>query len=256
MDHCYLSYYPNVSTNYTVIIMTTKSTKQSEIKAVPFFQAQQAWINLIDRYLTELETPLAKNSAPEKTRIRGLMKDVLKEAIENTQRQLLLNNSGNNKGIIQADAVGFTTATSNYDQSTFKQGKLVNVICKEILKEQEEDAVKQGMPVSQANILKAQQDANDVTKTTIDLESVTDSDGNQTKLSIDKETGDTTIFEKDKKTGIWKKIGNTAKGFWEDTKNFCKNIWNWCSKQCKRFWNWITSIFKSPEEQDVIRKAA
>lgn len=229
-------------------------------KAVKYLIAQQAAQDAINNILVQMKQPMNQNADTQKKFIDDLRK-ILKEILETTQNSLMLNNSGYANGV-KADVCGWTTASTDFDNENvlkdLPHGKIVNKILRELLDEQEKVAAEQGAPVSQAQILAAQQAADDVNKTAIELESLPDPElnGARSKLVIDKANGDTTMYVQDTKTGLWSKVGNTMVGFWKDVKHFAKNIWNWISKQFTRFKEWICGLFKSPDEQDVIYQQA
>lgn len=230
---------------------------QQAPKAVPYNVANQAAIDRVESILHAMKQPMNQNSETQK-KLRIDLKAVLQEILVLTQKMLLLNHQGKPNGV-KADAVGWTTASTDYDNveilKSLPAGKLVNTILREIIKEQEQVALDKDITVSETQILLAQNDALDASKKEIKLESINHEGKEATRLVIDKETGDTTIFEKDIETGEFKKVG-ILKRFWINVKDFCKNIWNWIVNKFKQAKNWIKGLFKSPEDSDVIYKEA
>lgn len=228
----------------------------SKPKPIPFLTAQQQTQDLINSILTQMKQPMNQNPDTQKKFIDDLTK-VLKEILEVTQNTLMLNATGYPNGV-KADVCGWTTASTDFDNPAvikdLPHAKIVNKILRDLLNQQEKEAAEKGAPISQAQILAAQQAADDINKTAIELESLPDPElnGARSKLVIDKTNGDTQMYVQDTETGIWSKVGNTMVGFWKNVKEFSKNIWNWFAKQFTRFKEWICGLFKSPEEQDVI----
>ena len=228
-------------------------------KQVPYLVANQGIIQNIDSILNQMKQPMYQNSDAQ-AKFRSDLKKQLKEALELTQKMLLLNRQGVPNGV-KADPVGWTTADTDYDNpqtvNIYPHAVLVNKLLKELLKEQEQAALNEGIGVSEAQILSAQNDALDSTKSHIHLECIQDPEtGITSKVEICKQTGDTQLYRKDEKTGLWHKVGNLLVGFWTNVKDFCKNIWGWVMKQYNRAKNWICNIFKSPEESQIIYKQA
>lgn len=227
----------------------SKSTEK-----VPYFTANQKALEAVEGVLFAMKQPM-NNTKESQAKLRTDLKAVLKEILEITQQQLLLANSGKPSSV-KADAVGWTTANTDFGNAAyikdFPHGKLVNVVLKELIKEQEQVAAEEGVIVSETQILAAQADALDNTKDTITLESINQEGKDATRLEIDKETGDTTIYEKNLETGEFEKVG-TLKRFWLNVKEFCSNIWGWIKKQCNRFKNWICGIFKAPEDREIVQ---
>ena len=223
-------------------------------KPIPYMIANQNFILNVESLLNQMKQPINDNP-PVQKKLREDMKKLLKEIVEITQQQLALNHAGKPTGV-KADITGWTTATTDYDNDIVLQqyphGKIVNIILKEIIAEQEQEALKAGVAVSQQQILNAQADAVDPTKDTITLTTLKDESGNQSKVEIDKTNGDTQLYELDQETGLWKKVGIKIKGYWKNVKNFCKNIWDWVKEKFSKAKEWIKSIFKSPEDADVI----
>lgn len=223
---------------------------------VQYLIAQQAAQDSVNNILLQMKQPMNQNPDIQKKMVDDLRK-ILKEILETTQNSLMLNKSGYANGV-KADVCGWTTASTDFDNENvlkdLPHGKIVNKILRELLDEQEKIAAEQGSPVSQAQILAAQQQADDVNKAAIELESLPDPElnGARTKLVINKENGNTDMYVQDTETGLWKKVGNTLVGFWKNVKDFARNIWNWISTQFSRFKEWICGLFKSPDEQDVI----
>lgn len=223
-------------------------------KPVPYLVAVQATMDRVDSVLNCLKQPMYQ-SKENQDKLKSDLRLLLKEQLEVTQKLLLLNRSGKPNGI-KADVIGLTTASTDYDSpeilKTYPHGKLVNETLRDLIKEQEDKALEQGLAVSETQILDAQNEALDDTKDTVTITTIEDKEGNQSKVEVDKETGDTQLYEKDKETGIWKKIGNKLKGYWINVKDFCKNIWNWIVDKFKRAKDWIKNLFKSPEDQQII----
>lgn len=228
-------------------------------KQVPYLVANQVLIQNVDSILNQMKQPMYLNSEAQ-AKFRADLKVQLKEALELTQKMLLLNRQGVPNGV-RADVIGWTTAETDYDNpqtvKTFPHAVLVNKILKELLKEQEQEALNEGVGVSKSQIISAQDDALDATKSHINLECIQDPEtGISSKVEICKQTGNTQLYRKDEKTGLWHKVGNVLVGFWTNVKDFCKNIWGWIMKQYNRAKNWICNIFKSPEESEIIYKQA
>lgn len=225
--------------------MTTKSKNE-----VSVFQAIEASVKAIDALLVQMKQPINTNNPERISELRGKMKLVLKDIIVGIQRNLLLNNT-NGAGLLATDPVGFTKAKTSYSSAKFLKtnphGAIVDQLCSEILEEQKAASINNGMVVSEQQIINAQNDSKDETKDHIELESA---DGNST-LRINKENGDTEVYEKDKETGELVKVG-FFKQHWKNVKDFCINIWNWCKEKCIGFVNWVKSFFTTPDDQDVI----
>lgn len=224
-------------------------------KKVPYLVANQATIEKVEAILFQMKQPMNANSETQRT-MRNDLKLLLNEILTLTQQSLLLNHQGFPNGV-KADVVGWTTATTDYDNpkvlENLPHGKLVNNLLKELIKEQEEKALSQGVAVSETQILNAQNDALDASKDTITLETLVDPETNiKSKVEICKETGDTQLYRQDTETGFWYKVGEKLKGYWLNVKDFCKNIWGWVVKQYTRAKNWIKGLFKSPEESEII----
>lgn len=236
--------------------MTTATKSKAKTANTPVLIAIQAYIAETDRILFDMEQPMY-SSPKEFERLRKRLKDeVLRPAIKDIQENIILSNAGKPTPL-KSDPVGFTTASSDYgkpSKTPLKFGHLVNIICREILDEQEQVAKDDGMVISQEGIISALNDANDDNKETVTIESLVQEDGSQSRLVVDKATGDVEVHEKGK-DGVFRKVGNTFKKAWTGTKNFVKSIWNWIAKQCKRFWNWISSVFKSPDDLEVIHES-
>ena len=224
-------------------------------KQVPYLVANQGIIQNIDSILNQMKQPMYQNSDAQ-AKFRSDLKKQLKEALELTQKMLLLNRQGVPNGV-KADPVGWTTADTDYDNpqtvNIYPHAVLVNKLLKELLKEQEQAALDEGVGVSEAQILNAQNDALDASKDTITLETLVDPETNiKSKVEICKETGDTQLYRQDPETGFWHKVGDRIKGYWQNVKNFASNIWNWITKQFKRAKEWLCGLFKAPEDQQVI----
>ena len=226
-------------------------------KAIPYNVANQAALDRVESILFAMKQPMNTSAESQKTLYTDL-KAILHEILVLTQKMLLLNRSGKPNGV-KADVVGWTTASTDFDNEQILKdlpaGKLVNKILRSIIKEQEDTALEKDITVSETQILLAQNDALDATKKEINLESINHEGKEATKLVIDKETGDTTIYEKDIETGEFKKVG-ILKRFWLNVKSFCKNIWDWITAKFKKAKEWITGLFKSPEDSDVIYQTA
>lgn len=230
-------------------------SKKSTPKAVPYNIANEQALQTVNTLLHSLDQPMNSNANTQKE-LKDKLYLALKEICEITQACLMQNAAGKANGV-KADIVGWTTAETDYSKpemlSKFKQAELVNLYLKDILKKQEERDLEAGSPISIQEVIKAQQQALDEAEETITLETLVDPEtGIQSKIEIDKETGDTQLYRKDERTGMWYKVNTKLKGFWQDTKNFCKNIWNWLSKQWNRFVSWIKSVFKTPADAEVI----
>lgn len=228
------------------------STKNPE--AVPYHIANNQWLTTIDAILNQMKQPMNSNNANTKKKLRNDLKEVLNEALVTTQQQLLLNNSGKPTGV-KADISGWVTATTDYDHkdviNKLPQASLVNIILKELLTEQENLAKKSKVVVSEGQILQAQSDSKDATKTHIELNSINHEGEEASRLIIDKETGDTTVYEKDLNTGEFVEVG-VFKRYWTNVKDFCKNIWSWVINKSKAVVSWIKGLFSSPDDADVI----
>lgn len=220
---------------------------------VPFLIATQAWIVSIEAIIKEMGLPVNR-SKTKFNELRAKLKGVINTALTNTQKHLLVNNTGG-LCIIADDAIGWTKAKTAFSHpEKIKQSKfnsLVDEICQELLNEQAIEAEKQDAPIDTQGILNAQNDAKDDTKKTVTLESP----NKKSKLEIDKETGDTRVFEKNEQTGEYEEKGFFAR-HWHNVKEFCKNIWNWIAEKWTQFKNWVTSFFAEPDDQEVILKAA
>lgn len=229
--------------------------KQNTVEEVDIFEAIKKWVVGIDNTLTQMKQPVNENNPETLNKLRLGLKGLLNEAIVGIQKNLALNNTEGDAGLITSDPIGFTKAKTSYSSPKFlktnKHGAAVDELCREILDEQAKAAIQQGMPVSTEQILNAQEDANDDTKKEISLKSA---DGN-TELQINKETGDTKVLEKDKETGEMKEVGFFAR-HWQNVKDFCVNVWKWCKEKCTNFFNWVKSFFTEPDQADVITKAA
>ncbi len=228
-------------------------------KQVPYLVANQGILQNIDSILNQMKQPMYQNSEAQ-AKFRSDLKVQLKQALELTQKMLLLNRQGMPNGV-KADVIGWTTAETDYDNpqtvEIFPHAVLVNKLLKELLKEQEEVAIAEGVAVSESQIINAQNDALDDNKSHINLECIKDPEtGIASKVEICKQTGDTQLYRQDEETGMWHKVGNVLKGYWKNVKDFCKNIWGWIMKQYNRAKNWICNIFKSPEESQIIYKQA
>lgn len=229
--------------------MSKQTAQKGSFK--PYHIANAGWLNRVDEILLERQKMIHQNNPGVLSKLRNDLKNVIREAIVETQKQLSLANLGKSSSI-KTDSIGWTTGDTVFETSEHTNKSLVKEICLEVLKEQEKEAQAVGSPISQQALLNAQADALDPNKKDITIESVPDAQGNQSKLVVGKENGDTEIFEKDKKTGVWKKIGITGKRWWGNVKDFCWGIYNWCAEQCSRFWNWIKGIFRTPDDKDVI----
>lgn len=234
------------------------------------FVAMSTYVQAIDKILSVMKQPAQVNKIPEH---RAKLKEILSEAIVNFQKSLLVANSGG-PGLIQQDPIGFTIAKTAYSHpeaiAKNKYSALVDEICQEVLDEQQAASEESNSLISEQNILAAQTDSKDDTKTDINLVSNlvdsgdVDEDGNaifeQSHLEINKETGDTVVHErvvvKDKDGNIVSDTGMVKKGFfaraWDNVKDFCKNVWNWFKDKWDGFSNWVKSFFTEPEDQDVI----
>lgn len=227
-------------------------TKQ-ENKVVPYNVANQAVLDKVDAILFELKQPVNHTSDTQK-KLRTDLKAVLNEILVLTQKMLLQNRNGKPNGV-KADSVGWTTATTDYDNpevlKSLPHGKLVNNILRELIKEQEEKALNNDIAVSESQVLSAQNDALDKDKDHIELNSINHEGKEATKLIINKETGDTTIYEKNLETGEFEEKG-MLKRFWTNICDFCKNIWDWIANKFKKAKDWIKNLFKSPEDSEII----
>ena len=234
------------------------------------FAAMQSYTQSIDKTIALMNQPAQVNKTAEH---RVTLKKILKEAIENFQKSLMVVKSGG-AGLIQQDPIGFTIAKTAYSHpdaiAKNKYSALVDEICQEVLDEQQAASEESNSLISEQNILAAQTDSKDDTKTDINLVSNlvdsgdVDEDGNaifeQSHLEINKETGDTVVHErvvvKDKDGNIVSDTGMVKKGFfaraWDNVKDFCKNVWNWFKDKWDGFSNWVKSFFTEPEDQDVI----
>ena len=234
------------------------------------FVAMSTYVQAIDKVLSVMKQPAQVNKIPEH---RAKLKEILSEAIVNFQKSLLVANSGG-AGLIQKDPIGFTIAKTAYSHpdaiAKNKYSALVDEICQEILDEQQATSEQNQNLISEQNILAAQTDSKDDSKTDINLVSnlvdtgTVDENGNaifeQSHLEINKETGDTVVHErkvvKDKDGNILSDTGMEKKGFfaraWANVKDFCKNIWGWLKAKWNGFSNWVKSFFTEPEDQDVI----
>lgn len=225
----------------------------SNQKAVPYNIANQATLDKVESILFEMKQPMNQTAETQK-KLRADLTVVLEEILVLTQKMLLLNRSGKPNGV-KADSVGWTTANTDFDSpevlKTLPAGKVVNNILRELIEKQEKAALEKDISVSETQILLAQNDALDAAKKDITLNSIDHEGKEASRLVIDKETEDTTIYEKNIETGEYEKVG-VLKGFWTNVKNFCKNIWNWVVKQFKKAKDWIKSLFSSPEESEVI----
>lgn len=226
---------------------------KQENKAVPYNIANQKAIDQVEAILFAMKQPMNQTSETQK-KLRGDLKAVLNEILVLTQKMLILNREGKPNGV-KADVVGWTTASTDYDNEqvliNLPNGRLVNNILREIIKEQENIALESDVAISETQIIAAQNDALDNNKDHIELNSINHEGKEATKLIIDKETGDTTIYEKNLETGEFEKVG-MLKRFWINVKNFCKTIWNWIVAKYKNAKNWIKNLFKSPEDSEVI----
>lgn len=230
-------------------------TKKQQPKAVPYNIANEQALQTVNTLLHQLDQPMNSAENTQKD-LKDKLYATLKEICEITQACLVQNAAGKANGV-KADIVGWTTAETDYSKpemlSKFKQAELVNLYLKDILKKQEERDLAAGSPISIQEVIKAQQDALNESKDTITMETLVDPEtGIKSKIEIEKDTGNTQIYRLDQRTGMWYKVGNQLKGFWENTKDFCKNIWNWLSKQWNRFVAWVKSIFRSPDDANVI----
>lgn len=228
-------------------------SQQSE--PVPYYVANQKAIEVVQAILFQMKQPM-NSAAPTQTKLHNDLRSVLKEILETTQRLLMLNRAGKANGV-KADGVGWTTATTDYDNETvlaeFPHGRVVNNILRELIKEQEQNAIDQGVAISQTQIINAQNDAVDPTKDHINLDGLKDPEtGITSRIEINKETGDTQLHRLDEKTGLWVKVGSKLKGFWINTKDFCKNIWGWITRMFNKAKNWIKNLFSAPEDSQVI----
>ena len=234
------------------------------------FVAMSTYVQAIDKILSVMKQPAQVNKIPEH---RAKLKEILSEAIVNFQKSLLVANSGG-PGLIQQDPIGFTIAKTAYSHpdaiAKNKYSALVDEICQEILDEQQAASEQNKHLISEQNILAAQTDSKDDSKTDINLVSnlvdtgTVDENGNaifeQSHLEINKETGDTVVHErvvvKDKDGNIVSDTGMVKKGFfaraWDNVKDFCKNVWNWFKNKWDGFSSWVKSFFTEPEDQDVI----
>ena len=227
------------------------NTKQPE--TVPFLIASQAWIVSIEAIVKEMALPVNNRNKEKLSELRAKLKTVINTALTNTQRHLLITNTGG-LCVITGDAIGWTKAKTAFSHpEKIKQNKynaLVDEICQELLDEQAALAEKQDAPLDTQGIINAQNDAKDDTKKTVTMESP----NKQSKIEIDKETGDTRVFEKDE-NGEYVERGFFAR-HWQNIKEFCKNIWNWLAKKWTKFKDWVCSFFSEPNDQEVIMKAA
>lgn len=223
-------------------------------KPVPYLIAVQATMDKVDSILNLMKQPMNQTADSQK-KLTDDMRVILKEQLEVTQKLLLLNRSGKPNGI-KADVIGLTTASTDYDSDEvlkiYPHAKVVNKILRDLIKEQEKEALDKDVIVSETQIIEAQNDSLDPTKDTITLTTIEREDGTQSKVEIDKQTGDTQLYEKDPETGFWKKMGNKLLGYWKNVKDFCKNIWNWVVDKFKRAKEWVCNLFKSPEDQQII----
>ncbi len=222
---------------------------------IPYHMANQRAIEAVQGVLFQMKQPI--NRTPQKIQEHTtVLTNILKEILETTQRLLLLNAAGQANGV-KADAVGWTTASTDYDNPTvlkdFPDAPLVNQILRKLLDEQEKKATKEGAPCSEGQILSATNDAKDQTKSTITLETAPDAEtGIKSKVEICKETGDTQLYRQDAETGFWHKVGTKLKGYWQNVKEFGKSVWGWFKRQYTRAKNWICNLFKSPEDSAII----
>lgn len=228
--------------------MSTKTSQE-----VSYFIAQEAWIKAIDSVLIEMKQPMNQTKESQQPLVNKL-KEICKEALEQTQKALLLANTGK-PSPVQSDSVGWTKAKTMYSHPTNvkanKHSAIVDKILQSLLQAQVEESISKDEVVSVQNILNAQEDALDETKDTIILESA----DKESKLEIDKETGSTTVYEKDSKTGSYIKKTFLYR-YWNNVKNFVINIWKWFATQIHNFKEWVKSLFGVPKDCDVIYTAA
>ena len=148
------------------------NTKQPE--TVPFLIASQAWIVSIEAIVKEMALPVNNRNKAKLNELRQKLKGVINTALTNTQKHLLINNTGG-LCIIADDAIGWTKAKTAFSHpEKIKQNKynaLVDEICQELLDEQAALAEKQDAPLDTQGIINAQNDAIDDTKKTVTMES-------------------------------------------------------------------------------------
>ena len=175
-------------------------------KTMTPFAAMQSYTQSIDKTIALMNQPAQANKTAEH---RVTLKKILKEAIENFQKSLMVVKSGG-AGLIQQDPIGFTIAKTAYSHpdavAKNKYSALVDELCKEILDEQQAASEANGNLISEQNILAAQTDATNPEKENIDLVSnlvdsgKVDEKGNaifeQSHLEVNKETGDTIVNER------------------------------------------------------------
>lgn len=222
----------------------------------PFFVVQQSWVSHIDTTLGKLLQPINKPGGEGWNTNVAYLKTVVKEAIEQTQAQVLLGQAG--KGIVKADGIGFTTASTHYSTevalSKNKYSYLVNDLCKEVLDEQNKDVTDSEAYIGPQQVLDAQADANDDSKKDITIKSSNDGEVGSTDIVIDKKTGNATIYEQ-QEDGTKKKTGFLFR-WWKNTKDFAVRIFNWIKNKLVAAWNWLCGLFKRPEDKDVLMASA
>lgn len=224
-----------------------KPTQMKKQTTASIFVLIEAWNTSINQILTNMSQATEQQMPGLQTKL----KEVLKEALTSTQEALLLANSGKDS-LFKVDPVGYTKATTIWSSESNiannKHSALVDIYLRELLDEQNAQAVANGAPVAQEQILNAQADALDDTKSTVTLTSA----NGESSLIIDKETGDTTVLEK-QPDGSMKQVG-FFKRHWENVKEIAKNIWNWIAQKWAGFKDWIKGLFSNPDDQDVIKK--
>ncbi len=224
--------------------------------SVPFLVATQQSMDKIDNILMQMKQPINNN---QNTLIK-LQRVVLKEILEITQKQLLLNRAGKPNGV-KHDSVGWTTASTDYSNpevvAKLPHAVYVNQILEILLKEQEKEAQAHGSSMSQQQIINAQNDALDKSKKDVVVEMLPDPTTQiQSRLVMSKENGDTQLQRKNPETGFWETVGGVLKNFCTNVWNFAKGIYSWLKEKMTSAWGWLCGLFQSPAEVNVIKNAS
>lgn len=228
----------------------TRKTAQSKTREFTPIQAVAVWQTNIDDTLNKLNNPSITEA--QKTKLKAHLKEVLKEAVEETQKQLMLKNS-----IMTADMLGVTKANTAWGRPDVvaknPHAKLVNEYCQDILDEQAKIMKEGGAPVSKQELINADEQANDSEKDKIIIESHNAKEKGGCTIEVDKETGDASVYETTSNGD--KKLVSVKRSWWDKTKSFCVFIWTWIKDTAVAAWNWIKSFF-TKDELDSLNKAA
>lgn len=227
--------------------------------SVPFLVATQQSMDKIDNILMQMKQPI-NNNQNTLIKLQGDLRVVLKEILEITQKQLLLNRAGKPNGV-KHDSVGWTTASTDYSNpevvAKLPHAVYVNQILEILLKEQEKEAQAHGSSMSQQQIINAQNDALDKSKKDVTVEMLPDPTTQiQSRLVMEKENGDTQLQRKNPETGFWETVGGVLKNFCTNVWNFAKGIYSWLKEKMTSAWGWLCGLFQSPAEVNVIKNAS